>query len=165
MARSKKIFANPYTERFSFGFQRQLPGQSLMDVSYVGAESHHLTTRADLNPLLPSGLRLHPDFGPRTVRTSQGNSAYHSLQARLDRRFARGFQATASYTWSKSLDSTSEGIGQVETQYLNDNLTSVPVAQGGLNLDRGPSDFDRSQRLALRICGRSPGGRSVSGST
>jgi carboxypeptidase family protein len=145
----EKNFRNPYTERFSFGFQRQLPGQSLMDVSYIGAESHHLTTRADLNPLLPSGLRLHPDFGPRTVRISQGNSAYHSLQARLDRRFTHGFQATASYTWSKSLDSTSEGIGQVETQYLNDNLTSVSVAQGGLKLDHAPSDFDRRQRLAL----------------
>ena len=153
----EKDFRNPYTERFSFGFQRQLSGQSLVDISYVGAESHHLTTRADLNPLLPSGLRLHPDFGPRTVRTSQGNSAYHSLQARLDRRFTHGFQATASYTWSKSLDSTSEGIGQVETQYLNDNLTSVPVAQGGLKLDRGPSDFDRGQRLALSYLWAIPG--------
>ena len=153
----EKDFRNPYTERFSFGFQRQLPGQSLLDVSYLGAESHHLTTRADLNPLLPSGLRLHPDFGPRTVRTSQGNSVYHSLQARLDRRFTHGFQATASYTWSKSLDSTSEGIGQVETQYINDNLTSVPAAQGGLKLDRGPSDFDRGQRLALSYMWEIPG--------
>src|SRR5215469_2795968 len=109
-----------------------MPGQILLDMSYVGAESHKLTTRADMNPRQPSGLFLHPEFGPRTVRTSQGNSAYHSLQARLDRRFAHGFQLAASYTWSKSLDSTSEGIGQLNTQYLNANLTSVPVAQGGL---------------------------------
>jgi hypothetical protein len=153
----EKNFRNPYTERFSFGFQRQLPGQSLLDASYVGAESHHLTTRADLNPLQPSGLRPHPDFGPRTVRTSQGNSAYHSLQARMDRRFAHGFQATASYTWSKSLDSTSEGIGQAEAQYISANLTSVPAAQGGLKLDRGPSDFDRGQRLALSYLWEIPG--------
>src|SRR5262249_14542131 len=108
-----------------------------------------LTTRADMNPMQPSGVRLHPEFGPRTVRTSQGNSAYHSLQTRVDRRFTRGLQLTASYTWSKSLDSTSEGIGQVETQYTNNNLTSMPAAQGGLKLDRGPSDFDRGQRLVL----------------
>lgn len=153
----ERNFRNPYTERFSFGFQRQLPGQSLLDVSYVGAESHHLTTRADLNPVQPSGATLHPDFGRRTVRTSQGNSAYHSLQARLDRRFAHGFQATASYTLSKSLDSTSEGIAQVEAQYFNANLTSVPAAQGGLKLDRGPSDFDRGQRLALSYFWEVPG--------
>lgn len=153
----EKDFRNPYTERFSFGFQRQLPGQALLDVSYVGAESHKLTTRADLNPLLPSGVRLHPDFGPRTVRTSQGNSVYHSLQARMDRRFAHGFHATGSYTWSKSLDSTSEGIGQIETQFATSNLTSVPAAQGGLKLDRGPSDFDRGQRLVLSYLWEIPG--------
>jgi len=112
--RLEKNFRNPYTERWSFGFQRQLPGQALLDVSYIGAEAHKLTTRVDVNPLQPSGLRLYPDFGPRTIRTSAGNSAYHSLQWRADRRFARRFQVTGSYTGSKSLDSTSEGIGQVK---------------------------------------------------
>jgi hypothetical protein len=153
----EKNFRNPYTERWSFGFERQMPGQALVDISYVGAEGHRLTTRADLNPQQPGGLRLHPDFGPRTVRTSQGNSAYHSLQARLDRRFAHGLQAAAAYTWSKSLDSTSEGIVQVEAQYINANLTSVPAALGGLKLDRGPSDFDRGQRLALSYLWEIPG--------
>ena len=74
---------------------------SLLDVSYVGSESHRLTTRADWNPRLLTGVRLYPNFGPATVRTSQGNSSYHALQARLDRRFSRGFQLSASYTWSK----------------------------------------------------------------
>jgi hypothetical protein len=157
----EKNFRNPYTERWSFGFQRQLRGpvlgDALLDVSYVGAESHKLTTRADLNPLQPSGLRLHPDFGGRTVRTSEGNSAYHSLQARLDRRFAHGFQFATSYTRSKSLDSTSEGIGQVNTQGTTANVTSVPIAQGGLKLDRGLSDFHRGQRLTLLYTWDIPG--------
>lgn len=153
----EKSFRNPYTERWSFGFQRQLPGQALLDVAYIGAEGHKLTTRADLNPLQPNGIRLHPDFGPRTVRTSQGNSAYHSLQARLDQRFTRGFQWAASYTWSKSLDSTSEGIGQVNTQYISANLTSVSVAQGGLKLDRALSDFHRGQRLTVLYLWEIPG--------
>jgi outer membrane receptor protein involved in Fe transport len=153
----EKNFRNPYTERWSFGFQRQLRGQALLDVSYIGAESHKLTTRADLNPLQPSGLRLHPDFGGRTVRTSEGNSAYHSLQARLDRRFSHGFQFATSYTWSKSLDSTSEGIGQVNTQGTSANVTSVPIAQGGLKLDRGLSDFHRGHRLTLLYLWEIPG--------
>ena len=75
----------------------------------------------------------------------------------MDRRFSRGFQVTASYTWSKSLDSTSEGIGGIETQYVMNNLTSMPPAQGGLKLDRGPSDFDRSQRLVLSYLWEIPG--------
>ncbi len=139
----------PYSEHWSLGFQRSMRGQALLDVSYVGAEGHRLTTRADLNPLQPDGLRLHSDFGPRTVRTSQGNSSYHSLQARVDHHFSHGFQLTSAYTWSKSLDSTSEGISQVNAQYVNANLTSVPMALGGLKLDRGLSDFDRRQRLTI----------------
>jgi outer membrane receptor protein involved in Fe transport len=149
-------FRSPYTERWSFGFQRQLRGQTLLDLSYVGSGSHKLTTRADLNPGL-DGARLHPDFGGRTVRTSQGNSTYHSLQARVDRRFAHGFQMASSYTWSKSLDSTSEGIGQVSTQYANSGLTSTPAAEGGLKLDRGVSDFHRGQRLTLLYLWELPG--------
>jgi len=153
----EKDLRSPYTERWSFGFQRQLPGYAVLDVSYVGAAAHKLTTNADFNPLQPNGNRLHPGFGIRRVRTSQGNSAYHSLQARLDRRFAKGFQLAGSYTWSKSLDSTSEGISQVNTQNANINLTSVPVAQGGLKLDRGVSDFHRGQRLSLLYLWEIPG--------
>jgi hypothetical protein len=141
---------NPYTERWSFGFQRQLPQGFLLDVSYVGSESHKLTTKADLNPRLLSGRRLYPDIGPRSVRTSEGNSDYHALQARVDRRFAGGFQLGASYTWSKYLDTTSEGVGNQNGQGADrQNRTSVPVSQGGMTLDRGLSDFDRTHRLTI----------------
>ena len=153
----EKNFKNPYAERWSFGFQRQLPGQTLLDVSYIGAEGHKLTTRVDANPQQPGGLLLHPDFGPRTFRASAGNSAYHSLQWRVDRRFAHGFQVTSSYTWSKSLDSTSEGIGQVSTQNASSGVTSVPFDVGGMKLDHGLSDFHRGQRLTLLYLWEIPG--------
>jgi len=87
----EKDLRNPYTERWSFGFQRQLAGKVLLDTAYVGSVSHKLTTRADLNPRQLNGVRLYPLLGQRWVRTSQGNSAYHSLQSRVERRFARGF--------------------------------------------------------------------------
>jgi hypothetical protein len=111
--------------------------------------SHKLTTRADLNPRQLNNARLYPLLGQRWVRTSQGNSAYHSLQSRVERRFARGFQLTASYTWSRSLDSTSEGTNFLNTQNSTTQLTSIPVPQGGMRLDRGVSDFHRGQRLTL----------------
>jgi hypothetical protein len=143
-----KDLRNPYTERWSFGLQRQLPENMLLDVSYVGTESHELLTREDLNPLLPTG-RVYPAFGPTTARTGQGNSAYHALQGRLDRRFARGFQFNAAYTWSKFIDSTSDGVGSIESQSPGNNFTSIPVSNGGLKLDRGLSDFDRAHRLTM----------------
>ena len=82
-----------------------------------------LTTKEDLNPRLPnSAARLYGTFGPTNATTSQGNSAYHALQARLDRRFVHGFQLTAAYTWSKFIDSTSDGVGDVEPQAVGGKL-------------------------------------------
>jgi hypothetical protein len=153
---------NPYTERWSFGFQRQMPQSTVLDVSYVGSESHRLTTVADWNPLLLTGVvRLYADYGPATVKTSQGNSSYHALQARLDRRFAHGFQLASAYTWSKFIDSTSEGVGYMNLQQPDRmNRTSIPVMQGGLKLDRAVSDFDRPQRLTIAYLWAVPGPRS-----
>jgi hypothetical protein len=151
---------NPYTERWSLGYERQLQ-QTLFDVSYIGSESHRLATRADWNPRLLTGIWLYPSFGQVTVRTSEGNSSYHALQTRLNRRFSGGFQLDASYTWSKLIDSTSEAVGGNEAQAPTaGNLTSVPVSQGGLKIDRGLSNFDRRQRLTIVYLWSIPGPRS-----
>ena len=156
-----KDLRNPYTERWSFGFQRQLP-QALFWTSPTWVpKATRLTTIADWNPRLLNGVRLYPNFGTTDIRTSEGNSAYHALQARVDRRFAGGFQLSASYTWSKFLDSTSEGAGNQNVQQPDRmNRTSVPVSQGGLKLDRGLSDFDRPQRLTIAYLWAVPGPRS-----
>ena len=155
----EKDLRSPYTERWSLGFERQLPDKILLDISYVGSESHKLTTHTDVNPRLLDGHFLHPDFGKRWIRTGQGNSAYHSLQGRLDRRSARGFELAASYTWSRNIDSTSDGVGTVNPQSSQTNLTSMSVAQGGLKLDRGLSDYDRAHRLTLVYLWAVPGPR------
>src|SRR5262249_22247571 len=114
----EKNFRKPYTERWSFGFERLLSRKIVGEGSYGGTESHRLTIFEDANPRQLDGQYLHPDFGPRTIHTSQGNSSYHAMQWRFDRRFARGFQLNASYTWSKNLDSNSEGVGRPGDQAL-----------------------------------------------
>jgi hypothetical protein len=156
---SERDLRSPYTERWSFGFQRQLADKLVLDVAYVGSVSHKLTTRTDFNPLQADGVRLYPALGQRWARTSQGNSAYHALQSRVERRFGQGFQVTGSYTWSRSLDSTSEGAAAINTQSASVNLTSVPAAQGGMKLDRGLSDFHRGHRLTLVYIWDVPGPR------
>jgi outer membrane receptor protein involved in Fe transport len=154
----------PYTERWSFGFQRQLPQSILLDVSYIGSESHRLVTKADWNPRLLTGvLRIYPNYGPATVLTSEGNSSYQALQARLDRRFSRGFQLSTSYTWSKDIDGTSDIAASMGGDLQAPGgvyQTSVPVSQGGLKLDRGLSDYDRRHRLTIAYLWAIPGPRS-----
>jgi hypothetical protein len=153
----EKDFRSPYTERWSLSVQRGLPGHLFLEGAYVGSVSHKLATRADVNPYVSPSARLYPDFGQRWIRTSQGNSAYHAMQWRLERRFAQGFQAGSSYTWSKNMDSTSEGIGNMNVQYANMNLTSAPIRDGGMKLDRALSDFHRSHRLTISALWEIPG--------
>lgn len=144
---------SPYTERWSFGLQRELPVSLVMELSYVGSVAHKLFTNEELNPLLPTGGRLYPGFGRRQIRGNSGNSNYHALQARLDRRFSRGVQVMGAYTWSKFIDSTSE----VFTRDGTSSQFSVPLYQGGLTLDRGISVFDRTHRLVISYIWELPG--------
>jgi hypothetical protein len=57
----------------------------------------------------PDGI---PVFSSIFAQDTIANSAYNSLQASLDKRFGRGLQFTAAYTYSKSFDQASsfEGI-------------------------------------------------------
>lgn len=130
---------NPYTQRFSFGMQRQLPWKVLMDVSYVGSLGRKLFLSEDLNPFVSPGVRRFPNLGIRRMRSSGANSNYNSLQVRLDKAFGHGVQIVSSYTWSKFIDSVSE----VFDTNAGGRFASVPVFQGGLKLDRGNSDYDR----------------------
>jgi hypothetical protein len=148
----------PYTERWSFGVQRELPSSVLVDISYVGSEGHKLFTREDANPRQPNGNRLYPALGIRNVVTSQGNANYHALQLHVVRRLKRDFELAGSYTWSRAIDSTSEAA-PANLSSNPGNLTSVPVSLGGLKLDRGLSDYHRGQRLTITYLWDIPGPR------
>jgi len=148
-----KNLRSAYTERWSFGFQRQLSKNLLIDGSYVGSQSHKLLTWIQVNPLQRNG-RLHPDIGPRQIRTGDGNSAYHSMQWRIDRRAARGVHVTAAYTWSRTIDSTSEGAGMESVDQ------SSQILQAGIKRERGLSDYDRNHRLSLSYVWSLPSLRS-----
>ena len=148
---------NPYTERWSFGFQRQLPQKVLLDVSYVGTAGHKLFTNEDLNYRKADNTRVYPNFGIRRMRASEGNMIYNGLQVRVDRRFANNFQLNVAYSWSRSIDSTSEVFTGSNSP---SSYTSVPISLGGLQLDRGVSDYSRNQRLVFLYVWDLPGPKS-----
>ena len=49
-------------------------------------------------------LRPYPQFTGITAVTNDGFSWYHSLQARMQKRFGRNYQTIVAYTWSKYLE-------------------------------------------------------------
>ncbi len=44
----------PYTENYFFSIERQLPGQTVLSLSYVGSEAHHLIEVYSANPGIPA---------------------------------------------------------------------------------------------------------------
>jgi len=48
-----------------------------------------------------------PVFSSIFAQDTVGNSSYNSLQVLLEKRFSRGLQLQAAYTWSKSIDDSS----------------------------------------------------------
>ena len=68
-------------------------------------------------------------------------STYNSLQASLTRRFSKGLQLLASYTYAKSIDNAS---GQAEL-----DTTTILGNQLDSRANRGVSDFDLTHRFVL----------------
>jgi hypothetical protein len=90
-----------------------------------------------------------PQFGAAgftsaiTAWTPQGWSTYNGLALQLTRRFTRGLQTTAAYTWSHLIDNSTTEFGAT---YLTPRR-----AQDFQNLsaDKGTSLLDRRQRLSI----------------
>jgi hypothetical protein len=74
------------------------------------------------------------------IPTPDVNANYNALNARLTRRFAKGFSVDALYRWAKSIDTLSnEGPGAVTNQTFPQDLSE----------ERGPSDFDVRHNLTV----------------
>ncbi|MFN7939072.1 MAG: carboxypeptidase regulatory-like domain-containing protein [Bryobacteraceae bacterium] len=138
--------SHPYSQRFSFGVQRELPMKAMIEMSYVGNRNTRLNINRELSYtpaqyLSKSASRdqatidflgqnfpnpylgLNPIYGTVMSRANllrsynqfssvqingdpAGYSWYHSLQSRIERRFAQGWTLQASYTWSKAMEAT-----------------------------------------------------------
>ncbi len=146
-------FPNPQTDRWSFGFEREMPYGLFWDTSYVGSVSHHLYQTLDMNPFVAPGVRFQPQVGQRTVRAASANSNYESFQTGLKRNFkstpAGSLQLQGSYTYSHFLDNISDVFGFDSTP---SSLQSVPQVLGfSPRIDYGNSDFDRRHVGSLAI--------------
>jgi len=143
-------FPNPETDRWSLGFERELPYRLFWETSYVGSVSHHLYQTLDLNPIVNpvTGVRFQPQVGQRTVRAASANSNYESLQLNLKRAFKPTpvglVQFEGSYTYSHFLDDVSDVFGFDSTASPFQQVPQVLGLPGlGRHAEYGNSDFDR----------------------
>ena len=112
------------------------------------ALSGGLVTPAVLNSALAGTLRtpgtISP-FGSINAQTSDGNSTYNALNVDVKKRFSHHFQFLASYTWSHSIDDSSD----LQTLLL-------PQDNRNFGAERADSLFDQRHRFVFSAVIASP---------
>ena len=128
-----------YDQHWSFGFQRELPKNSALELNYVGNRGVNLYGADPINdPLAGPGAiqarRPYPIFGAITYNAQDNSSIYHALQAKLEKRVSGGLWYLVSYTWSKSL-----------------TVADTPAVGGDYAYERAISSFDIPQNLTASV--------------
>ncbi len=148
----------PYYMKWSLGVQRAMPGDILLDTSYVGSRGVALVRTRDINQprasadvaagrLNVNAARPYPGFANINTNETTGQSTYHSLQVSATRRFWRGISLQGSYTFARSID----------------NAVAPVYAYADNRMERALSNFDRTHVLVLSYVYELPFFRDGSG--
>ena len=157
----------PYSEQATVSIERALAKDMVLTVSGIFSRGVNLWGTQDINapglgaPFtytisggpagVPStyttqvytGARPNPAFGAIYQQTNGVSSAYNALVASFDKRFAHGFQASASYTWSHEID---DGQGAA-TNAIFGFSDAAWTYNGNYGFDKGSGGLDQRQRF------------------
>ena len=140
---------NAYSHQYNFTVQKELPGNMLYEIAYVANLSHKLggpNLNINQTPLVngrgpatqSQTARPFPHFNNVTLLFPPwGNSTYHALNMKVEKRYSRGLNFLANYTWSKFLDDvegSSEVAGGEGNGYTHIELRSLDKSFSGNDL-------------------------------
>ena len=119
MTMQDPVFNHPVAYDFSAGVQRELPFNTVVDVSYVNRLGRNLQRERNINQLLPGTLQANPGinanalrpylgFGAIRLSENAGRSTYNALQISVDRRYRGGLKVGMAYTLSRLRDDASD---------------------------------------------------------
>jgi hypothetical protein len=104
-------------------------------------------------------LRAYPaysDVGGYRAEPNIGDSSYHSLQIKYEKRFSRGLSVIAHYTFSKMISDSDEAGSDVEWAALAGSIQNL----FNLKQERSVSGFHRPQRAVVSFVYELPIGRN-----
>jgi len=142
----QKDHVNGYAQQWNLTVQKETRFNMLFEVAYLANVGHQLGGD-DLNinmiPLVngrgpaqqDQRLRPFPQF-TNVVRKSPpwGNSTYHAMNVKLEKRYSRGLNFLMNYTWSKFLDdveASSELGGEQGNGYTHLQLRGLDKSLSG----------------------------------
>ncbi|HEY1493840.1 MAG TPA: TonB-dependent receptor [Candidatus Solibacter sp.] len=150
-----------YIQQWNLNIQKKLFAGIVLDAGYVGSKGTALiATLGDINrpiaivdPRTPGLAALNarrPDqLFQRAVTgdKSIGNSIYHSLQVKAERRMASGVTFLTAYTWAKSISGPTDIGGQVGGGSFIGSVQDMY----NLGSERAVSGFDQTQRFVTTV--------------
>ncbi len=152
----------PYFMQWSFAVEHQVGNEINLRAQYVGTRAVNQPYQTQVNGYqtvcdgcfgpFPYGQSKDRRFGPVTQLNTGANSHYNGLQLTADKRLAHGFQVQANYTWSRCMDTVSNGgflpfaAGAI--------LSPLP---GELGRQYGPCDYDVRHNLTAQYVYQLPG--------
>lgn len=163
-----------YIQQWNLNIQKKVPGNIVVDVGYVGSKGAKLIITASnsanqpiqlVDPRTPGLASLNarrPNQAyPRamSIDKSIGNSIYHSLQVKAERRMSTGLSFLTAYTWSKSISDPADIGGQVGGGFYIGGIQNVY----DLSLERSLSGFDMTNRFVQTVIYDVPFFRNTSG--
>jgi len=145
-------FHAPYFLEWSLGLEHQLGTTGSLRAQYVGTHAvnqpyltqvngHQSVCEGCFAPF-PYTQSTDPRFGAVTQFSTGANSHYHGLQMTAMKRFANGFMGQLNYTWSRCMDTVSNG-GFLQFS-AGGILSPLP---GDLARNYGPCDYDIRNNL------------------
>ncbi len=114
-------FRNPYTDRITLGFERELPARTAAALEFTYARGKQLQRLTDLNrrydgTTATNGLPRYnnvaatqpfPFYGTIITSKSDAESKYYAATLQFQRHFTNNFSMNAGLTWSKDRDNDS----------------------------------------------------------
>src|SRR5882762_5247567 len=87
---------------------------------------------------------INPNFGSVRGMFYNGGSSYHALELQLAKRMSHGFQVQGTFTWSKSIDTSSASVAG---DTFGNSISSLDWFD--MKLGRGLSDFNVGRTLVV----------------
>ena len=159
-----------YAMNWNFNIQREVTPTLTAMIGYVGNHTVHLpfttdqsnmalplTPGGDLWPVVP-GTVVDPNVGALRPTFWMVSSTYNGLEAQVTKKMSHGFQAEASYTWSKCIDDTSSST--IGDPFQNSFTTTMFFLNASR---RGLCDFNLGQNLVINYIWDVPTPKSLGG--
>lgn len=143
-------FKPQYTFQASTSVARQISTSLSLEIGYNMYRGVHIEQNNEANYIRDTTKAIDPFIGPAYIPkpgatagepnavilqnnqfSSIGSSIYHAMTASLTKRYGRGLQFQANYTWSKAIDDTSDY-----------SSLSTPFRPDLVSADRSVSDFN-----------------------